>query len=103
MINDLFGFGDLPPKKQKKTKTTKPEPEIIDLVDITTLSLSEIQTNLKSQIYTQAMVPDPQSTILSLACKVFALSTPEKSELDDPIDGLTTEEILERIKRITEK
>lgn len=89
------------PQKNKRGRK-KAEKVIHDPVDITTLSADQIAINLRNQIYNQAMMEKPQSTILVLATKVFGLCE-SSIDKDDEITELTTDEILARINKLTGK
>lgn len=69
----------------------------MELTDTSRFSNSELKKKLRDQIFTQAMLPDPQSTILVLATKVFGLDSDTD---DEPEVKMSTKEILDKLAKI---
>jgi hypothetical protein len=102
-MGDLFEGID-PPQPQVKRKRGRPKKETpllpeYELTDISGYTHQEIVTKLRNQIFTQAMLPSPQSTILVLAAKVFSIDTTSENTLTEA-EQMTTDEIINRINKL---
>jgi len=66
--------------------------------DFSNSSRAEICAMLKNQILTQAMLAEPQPSILLLASKIYGVADEDGSADGDVLEQMTTDELMNKLK-----
>ena len=91
MLNQLFdGFDD-----DVNIPTSK---AALDTTDYTALPKSQLKSLLFNQLMRQAMIDNPQPSILTLAIKMVGVDGSDA--VGDELSELTTGELVERIRKL---
>jgi len=71
------------------------------VIDTSLFTQAELIKKLKDQVFTQAMLPVPQPSILVLATKVFNVVTDGSvDDSDDYTAKMTTDDIVKRLSKL---
>jgi hypothetical protein len=78
-----------------------PEDKADEEIDYSELDNKQLKKLVFNQIIKQSLAEIPQASILLLASKLVGLEAASKDENDDSLKGLTTEELIEHVKKYT--